>query len=319
MENGKKELNLTDVLILCGKGLKEVFLFCIRAIGWCLQIIYQKKWFLLCFLAIGIIIGFISGRTDNSYKAGFTMSVYVKSPYFCSRIVESIDKNCGKETLAEMLEVDSATAAQIKSIKPYFIVDINQDSILDFVDYEGKYKLDTLVKTWSKQYLYVEMEADNDSIFPLIQERVLHYICQDKVLQEELAIQKRIEEDWVNVLHKEMDQVMAIQEKIFSAELTPSLQMERAGVLTNMFGVNQVQMFWGGKVYLMEKICPHSILLDRYEKGPVQVEFPMETIEKDSNISSKMITYGILGFLLGFVLTVYLKFRKNILAYLNKK
>lgn len=335
----KKELNLADALLLLCKGIKKGIICCGQAFLWLLRFCYKSKWALLVCVAIGFAWGFWASTDDKQiYKAEFCLQIdedrtltkeELKKPIpfdsqYCQGIIHTLDvllKNRDKskkeeenEKLANLLNIGTEMAEAICSIKSYHIVNLNRDGFLDYVDYNNKYRSDTL-NPWDKYTLQVEIEAKDPSVFPFIKDGILSMLNNDKNVQDEMEFRINREKAYIQLAAEEMLKLDQLQTKVFS-ESNQSIMLGKENGNTTILGENKVQMFFGIKEYVFMSMSKRKHYLKEHSNGFARVDKPILYKGVVNTRQSEIIVHGLLCFGIGFLLCLYWKYRKNIQKFL---
>lgn len=320
MEDKKKELNLVDVLSLCWQSLKKAFMWGVNILGWCLRMTYQKKWIVLLFLAAGLAWGYWSVRQYNPHRSGFGLNSFCKQPYYAVEQVREAGKHCGRD-LAKFLNIDPAVAAQVISIEPYYVVDIDRNSTIDIIDYKERFRTDSLVYTWSITQFYVEVISRGDSAVPVVRQALLDKLNDSYVLYDPWKINMDNETRWIQVLNDELHRIDSLQSIAFQDNrLIPTIiKRNEPNNEQSYASESRIQSLTREKSMLMNYITAHEIRMQNLSYGPISATTPIVYEGPMRSLKAEMIKFGLLGIILGLVVILLTKHWKAIITYLNRK
>ena len=320
MEDKKKELNLVDVLSLCWQSIKKAFMWGIGILGWCLRMFYQKKWIMLVCLLAGLAWGFWSVRQYNPHRSGFGLNSFCKQPYYAVEQVREAGKHCGRD-LAKFLNIDPAVAAQVVSIEPYYVVDIDRNSTIDIIDYKERFRTDSLVYTWSITQFYVEVISRHDSVVPIVRQALLDKLNASFVLYDPWKINMDNEIRWIQVLNDELHRIDSLQSVAYQDNrLIPTIVKKNEPNNEQSYASeSRIQSLTREKSTLMNNINSHEFRLKNLYYGPISATSPIVYEGQMRSLKSEMVKFGLLGIILGLGIILLGKYWKAIVAYLNKK
>ena len=320
MEDKKKELNLVDVLSLCWQAIKKAFMWGIGILGWCLRMFYQKKWLMLVCLVAGLAWGYWSVRQYNPHRSGFGLNSFCKQPYYAVEQVREAGKHCGRD-LAKVLDIDSAVAAQVISIEPYYVVDIDRNSTIDIIDYKERFRTDSLVYTWSITQFYVEVISRRDSVVPIVRQALLDKLNASYVLYDPWKINIDNENRWIQVLNDELHRIDSLQALAYQDNrLIPTIVKRNEPNNEQTYASeSRIQSLTREKSMLMNYINAHEIRMKNLSYGPISATTPIVYQGEMRSLKVEMIKYGVLGIILGLGIILLGKYWKAIIAYLSKK
>jgi len=320
MEEKKKELNLVDVLSLGWQACKKVFMGGMNILGWSLRTCYQKKWIMLLFLLAGLAWGYWSVRQHNPFRSGFGLNSFCKQPYYAIEQVREVGRHCGRD-LDKFLNIDAQTASQIISITPYYVVDIDRNSTIDIIDYKERFRTGSLVYTWSITQFYVEVISRTESAVPVVRQALLDKMNSSFVLYDPWKINMDNEKRWISVLNDELHRIDSLQNVMFQENrLVPTIVKKNEPNNEQTYASeSRIQSLTREKSTLMSHITAHEIRMKNLSYGPISSTTPIVYEGQMRSLKMEMIKYGLLGILLGLGFILLIKYRKAIIAYLNKE
>ena len=318
MDTNNKELNLSDVLAGIGRGIKNLFLACWKAFMWTVRYSIRHLPIVLIGLIIGIGAAFYTYRTHNAERSGFILNSYAKLPYTAIEFTNEFANHINVD-MAEFLHVADTTAAQIKGIKAYQVVDRWHDNVIDFVDYKNKYSADTSLNTWSYNRFYVEVLTDDREIVPEVKDAIVNKLSENPVLRRLWDMEMINRQAWIDLYADEIAKIDSIQSKMYSAEPNPTLNATvKWGKDMHLVGENKVQIFSSDRSSALAAWAEHNRQMEALEQGVISSTLPIVYQGKIHSLPKLIVGFGILGIALAIGCSVFFQNRKKIKAYLTK-
>lgn len=329
MDAQKKDLGLIDLFVLAWKFIVKMFFVAVHCAGWCLRMLWQRKWVMLATIAVGLIISlsdYFFGNSRNITKAGFAVNTYSKKPYFCIEIIRNLDMN-------EFAEATGMTEEQkdaIISLNPYYVIDLNDDGTIELIDYTEKYKMevdDPLAKernynVWASKVFYLEVTATDKEVIPVFRKALQDYLNASPMMITAWETNKEYEYSCIEVLESELRKVDSLQTRAIQSEeaLNSSLVETRKGTTSTYGTGTYVQVLTWDKNSLKKLIYQHRQTLNDLAEGPVFYNTPIVYAENTRDSMARRIVEGVvIGLLLGYALVLLFTYRKPIAAFFNKK
>lgn len=184
--NDQQEMNIFVVMSKIGAGIVSAFKWLLSLLGALLRLAYQYKYlFLIC--TIGMIIYTIyECREENKlYKADLCLRLNDGDVMVYKDMVRNLSdypRYDDFEGLANALDLSMEVATKISSFHTHAVVDINRDSILDFVDYEDDVDLGDTVAFSVPNMLVITAKVRGIEYFPEVQEALIAYFSKNNYL-----------------------------------------------------------------------------------------------------------------------------------------
>ena len=172
--NEQQEMNIFVVMSKIGAGIVSIFKWLLSLLGALLRLAYQYKYlFLLC--TIGMIAYTIyECREENKlYKADLYLRLNDGDVMLYRDMVRNLNdypRYEDFEGLANVLDLSMEVATKISSFQTHAVVDINRDSILDFIDYKDNVDLGDTVAFSVPNMLVITAKVRGVEYFPEVQE-----------------------------------------------------------------------------------------------------------------------------------------------------
>ena len=314
MEKEKKELNLVDVFAAIGRGIKNLFVALWNAFVWCLRFMYRKKWITLMFVVLGCAAGAGMYYGNGKQKAGFYLRSTGESTYHCIETVNLLGRGCSKK-----LGLADSQDDGISSFKAYHVVDMWLDGNLDGVDYKKKYASDTLVKTWSPEYFYVEVKAKRLDNLAVLRDSLISYLSADPIMRAKWNLKKRNIEKTINAFYEDMARLDSVEERLYTLEYTNGSMQRSSQNQINVLSGNSVQVFTDYKLRMYDQILIFEEKLDALNNGIVYSELPIYYKGPGTSLTVYIVGFGILGWIAGLLLCLLFQYWGSFIEFLKKE
>lgn len=207
MEKANNEMDLFDFV-------EKLFQFTNKYLS---KVIYTVKRFILfnvrnfvyvlLFIGIGVGLGFYFKQDENrTIYADFTMQVNRINSFTVADIINVMSQKIDNESnyrLAEALKIEKKEVNNIRGIKSFFIIDLNNNGTRDYIDYNNSFVEDTLNSRMTN-IIAVRFETQNMANFSLLQSKLVECLRSDAYLnREEQERVKSIKED-INAIDVEI-------------------------------------------------------------------------------------------------------------------
>ncbi|MBP5423482.1 MAG: hypothetical protein IJ916_05380 [Paludibacteraceae bacterium] len=143
--NTQQEMNIFQVMERIGQSIKKFFCLILSSLGRVAQLAYKYKYLFLVFVAL-IVALCVYQRRDNAkmYRAQMHILINDGDLFTYDNMLKQLSeypKRHDVEGLAEEMNISAELASKIYSFQCYHVIDINHDSIMDYVDYKNDIKL----------------------------------------------------------------------------------------------------------------------------------------------------------------------------------
>ncbi len=328
MNEQKKDLSLIDLLVICWHFLVKVFLFLVNIAAWCLRMLWQRKWVILSCVAVGLLIGYLDysfGNKTSYVKSGFAINTHSKKPYFSIEEIRNLDL----DKFAEWAGFTETQRKSILSIKPYYVLDLNDDGTIELIDYREQYKMEVDDEdanernhnVWASKVFYVEVESMDKSLVPPLRQAIVDYLNESPVLQSAWEINLKYTQDCIDALNNEFSKIDSLQNMMLNTENFSSNLIERRVGATSTFGSGTyIQVLSRDKTFLKESIYKYQLALNDLQQGPIFCNTPINYNENlRSSLAMVLFLGAFQGLILGYMMVLIITHWKKIAAFFNKK
>jgi len=312
------EVNLIELTRRLFKRLETLF----RRLGKVLLISFvfvtRRFFWLLGFFVLGVLVAFVHHRISEKYYATeFTIQNNIDDISYLIAQVNDLHRYCEENNnvrLMERLNLEEDVVKKIRDIEAFWIVDLNNDEIPDFVDYLNDHNLYDTVNVRMTDNFCVVIESYDPEDFSQIRDGILHMIASNKLVISENEMR-------LNAIRENLD-VIAIQiRKLDSLENVKYFQnpynIPPEGSQIVFLQEQHTQLFYGSVFALYTQKQENEELLDIYSE-PVtlkhDITFP---ITEENSISFFLIRWVLIITISGLIVLILRHNRRSLREIYN--
>ena len=307
METENKELDLFDLLgkafAVCKNGINTVG----NGILWLVRF-KLKNWIVLSvFLMAGIAFAYYSYLPKNrKFNAEFRLQVNGTNSFAVYDIIkalgQTIDVDSGNKSFAKTIGLKRDIVLPLRTIEPFYIIDLNNNKTPDYVDYGNSFKEDTLNSRMSN-FLQIVITAKGKTNYNAIQKGIIDYLRKDPYL-------KREEVERINSLKQD---IITLDTEIAALD---SMRQEE-------FKNNKFAMSFDKTSLIIQKPTYHTDIID-LKKRRLNLQENLDVQREVVTVYSQVfvnpvrtdnyifITRIVAVYFLGFILVLLIAYRKKI-------
>jgi len=178
-KNNPQEIDLWEILKKVYIGLKDLGKWLYEALLFLVGFAIRKFVWLLCCAVIGGGLAFFLYKSSPYYNSVLQLrSNVLSNSFFVNLVNETMsESNRDYKVLAQKLNMPDSLAKKIQSIKAYYGVDVNKDTIVDFLDKNNTYirSTDTLKAAMIVPRLFfIDAVVSTDTVLPYIKRSILN-------------------------------------------------------------------------------------------------------------------------------------------------
>jgi len=158
-------------------------------------------------------------------KPGFSSEMVLKSNVVpAEELITYINKLhifCVEENysaLSSSLSLDEQSVEQIVDISSFWIIDINDDKVPDYVDYENRFNAYDTTNIRMADRLNIRVKTKSVSEFLSIKTGILHYINSDSLFQQRNRVRNQQNYEFLQRLNYDIVQLDSLQKVKISEE-----------------------------------------------------------------------------------------------------
>lgn len=313
-----KEMDIFTVLYKFGKGLCSFLKRIGQCLGKMLQLTYRYKVLFACFTIAAVAYGFYETTGDRRiYRGDMTISINDGDAFQYAELANSLDqyvKDLDHDGLAQALHIPNEIAEEVRFIKPYFQIDMNNDSTCDFVDFENTFAPSDTCNIRLRTGLVISVGMNSTDHYEEMETAIMDFFFDNQYFQDLNMARIAYLSDFKASLENDFRQIDSLQKIEY-------FQKHENGVnLTKELKINtDKQMFYYNKVDILNK--KREIAMELAADQDIAVvtskfQPTKKPVNRKSVAIGKNVTYAYLLFLM---LAFALKNKKEIMDYLKEK
>lgn len=321
--NHKDELNLWDLIVLFFKSIKKYCIYFITAIGKMLQLTFRRIIVVSIITLLGFAAGlYLSRPSARFYEAG--AMAWLNGP--TSQMVKQVNrqletafpKNYAESlSLSSLLGIPDSVALNIRKIESFHVVDFQNDSTPDMIDFKNNHSMEDTLNVISPNYLYFRLQTKKVEQLPIFEKAFLNYLNSNTNIQQLYANYKINQERTQQIHETELQRLDSLEQLTY---LHPQEHL-KAQLYQSQFliGEQRTQILFEdiqAVLQTQQRYIPYHalctapvVLLDHFAANPTAV-----------NNRLKMSILGIfIGYFIGLLIALCIEQRRKILDYLRRK
>lgn len=323
--NEQQEMNIFVVMSKIADGVVTFFKWILSILGSLLRLAYQYKYlFLIC--TIGMIAYTIyECREENKlYKADLCLRLNDGDVMTYRDMVQNLSnfpRYDDFEGLANALDLSMEVATKISSFHAHSVIDLNRDSILDFIDYDDNVDLGDTVAYPVPNMLVITAKVRGIEYFPEVQQALLSYFSKNNYLVSlNIARLAALEEkEWM--FHNALMNLDSLQKvEYFHKEATSGQYLQFSSVSEKKapFITTKKQMFFNDMKALF-KITDEISVDMAANLDIVTVISSFQPIKAECNtIWKNLLRSSIYAYSIFLLLALLWKYKESIKEYITK-
>ncbi len=182
----QQEMNIFQVMGRIGRSIGRFFCSIASMFGEIARLAYKYKYLFLIFLALTIALCVYQRRDEaKMYRAQMYMLINDGDVFTYNAMLEQLSQypmRNDTEGLAEAMDVSVEVASKIYGFQLFHVIDINQDSVMDFVDYKHDIDLGDTLNYIMPNQAVVRAKLNDLSCCEEVQKALLAYFSKNDYL-----------------------------------------------------------------------------------------------------------------------------------------
>ncbi|MDR1699404.1 MAG: hypothetical protein LBR75_06240, partial [Prevotellaceae bacterium] len=213
MENNKeKELDLLDLLSLITKAIGSFFKNVLKYFLLTIVFSFKKALYFIPFLLIGIGVAFfLTMPNKRIYRAEVILHINDGDAFMFNSITDALNSsylNVPEQqkdiaSLAKMMNTTPEIAASLKKIEAFYLIDLNKNGTVDYVDYKRNFVEDTSHVVVRNQ-MAIRFESSNPANFYAIRDGFMYYLDTNSFLSKQRDTRQSQDREYVKFLTAEI-------------------------------------------------------------------------------------------------------------------
>ena len=198
MERKEKELDLLDLLSITaqavGNFLKNILKYFLKTVVFS----FKKALYFIPFLLIGIGVAFFLTMPDKrKYRADMILQINDGDAFTIKNITNSLslsylrvpEKDRNLSELAKIMNITTGEAAAIVDIEAFYLVDLNKNGTIDYIDYSRSFVEDTS-NVIIRNQIAIRFESRKPQYFGKIKDGFMYFVNNNSFLAEQRDIRQ---------------------------------------------------------------------------------------------------------------------------------
>ena len=314
-----EEIDLLELFQRMGNSIRKGINWVITQLYNLLILIIRKSIWIIGFTCIGIAIGLLFfNHTSRFYTSNMVAKCNSTDNNIVISAINQLNDLCQNDNnsiLARYLEMAPEQASQIKSIKAYYGIDVNRDSIVDYIDYTNTYNPKDTSQKIIKNMVFTNVEVYNEEVFTELRDGLKKFIWKNPYIAKNNEVRKEQVALMICAVDREIKKLDSLQQTYYHSQLT-----QKAGngqvVLLNE---KETKVYYNDIIKLVttKQKLEKSLSVD---PDPITVTQDFTPLSKAENPWTKYVkAWGITFAILGFITALLWQYRKKIYNLIKEK
>ena len=311
-QNVGKQNDEIDIFEFCSRmwdTFKEFFTAVKELVLTFIIFTLRKTLWIASFALLGVIVGYTYSSLRKPYYTSMLEgnSGGVDNTVVIDHINRLFHMKNKPEILANTIGLSVEQAKQVNYIKAFYGIDVNRDTIPDFIDeFETFNPRDTTQKRVPSVF-YIKVALYDEDILSVLRERLFQYINNNAYIQTLYDIDKKQKEELIDDIAKEIAKI----DELHLVEINRRTANVEIGQRLYLTGAEpEIRLFYNDILNLRTKMQDLQKSLDLTDKPVVIVQdfIPAQFVEKTS--LHYIVKMGLLMSLFGFFFATVWHYRK---------
>lgn len=313
-----QELDLLDVLRIIGNAIASFFVNLLHACGWFVRLVFQHKYVYIACVVLFVLLGAYLNRT-KVYRAETDLKITSYPAYYMMDILEPLHSQSASldsMALSRELNLSLEDVKKITDISCFYYIDLHNDGIPDYVDYEGKYDVNDTTMSILSWRIRIRVDAKDTSISQKMADALLYMLTNNEQIKRENELRASQMDERISFVEREIQLLDSLRRReYFQKKRELSVAMDKAVLLneremklfhSDLLDLDKVKndLVWERTFYAQGLLFENDFYFD-----PRPINGKLRTLPK----------FALLGFFFGVLLSCGWKFRERISNYLNRQ
>lgn len=319
----RKELNLFDLIRMFFNWLGRIFKNLFKGLGNCLQLTYQYFWLVIPITILGLVAAFFYSQPSNRiYKIEGMAMLNGPTSYLTKEIAKPLEwampKNVYEnQSFGTLCNLPDSITHNIRRFQTLYVIDCLNDSTPDFVDYKQNHDLSDTTNVRMPNYIYFTYRTKRADQIPAVEKGLLHYFNTHPLMQQwNVTYRKNLKEN-IETYKNQLAYLDSLSKRSYlEAPVSAQLNLKYN---TLLIGEQEKQMFHEDIAILQHR---KYTLEQDLVRDTMPMIFTTHLSAKPQAINSRLksCALGLIGgYILAICIALLVKYRKNILHYLETK
>lgn len=319
----RKELNLFDLIRMFFNWLGRIFKNLFKGLGNCLQLTYQYFWLVIPITILGLVAAFFYSQPSNRiYKVEGMAMLNGPTSYLTKEIAKPLEwampKNVYEnQSFGTLCNLPDSITHNIRRFQTLYVIDCLNDSTPDFVDYKQNHDLSDTTNVRMPNYIYFTYRTKRADQIPAVEEGLLHYFNTHPFMKQwNVTYRKNLKEN-IETHKRQLVYLDSLSKRSYLE--APTAAQLNLKYNTLLIGEQEKQMFHEDIAILQHR---KYTLEQDLVRDTMPMIFTTHLSAKPQAINSRLksCALGLIGgYILAICIALLVKYRKNILHYLETK
>ena len=186
MEYNEQEMNIFQVMNRIGRAIAGFFRWLLSLVGSLVKLMYKYKWFLLVLVVLSIgTICYLRRDDDKIYRAQMHLKINDGELFVYKNLVNQLNEYARAsdvEVLADVMGTTVEVTSKICGFEVFHVIDINNDSIMDLVDYDFDVPMGDTTNVIVPDQMALRVKLKSLDLCEEIQKSLLNYFSNNDYL-----------------------------------------------------------------------------------------------------------------------------------------
>jgi hypothetical protein len=186
MEYNEQEMNIFQVMNRIGRAIAGFFRWLLSLVGSLVKLMYKYKWFLLVLVVLSIgTICYLRRDDDKIYRAQMHLKINDGELFVYKNLIKQLNEyalSSDVEGLADVMGTTVEVTSKICGFEVFHVIDINNDSIMDLVDYDFDVPMGDTTNVIVPDQMALRVKLKSLDLCEEIQKSLLNYFSNNDYL-----------------------------------------------------------------------------------------------------------------------------------------
>lgn len=313
-----KEMDIFTMFNRMVSGLYSLLKKVGGIVGKALQLTYKYKALCALFIIVSSSLAIYQTTGDRKvYKGDMTISINDGNSFQYAEMVNSLNKyakDLDHEGLAAALDLPSEIANEVRFLKPYFLIDMNKDSLCDIVDFKREFRASDTSNVRMHDGLVISVGMSSTEHYEEMEAALIEYFIGNQYLQDLNTARVNNLSELEQSLENDFNLIDSLQKIEYFQKNTNGIN-----IMKNLQVNTDKQMFYFNKVDILEKKMEISTKLT-VKQDIVTVTSRFQPTKKSVNRPvTTLCCYCGISYALFLLLALLLKNKSVIMDFLKGK
>jgi hypothetical protein len=316
----QEEIDLLGLFRVLGRSIRNFFLGILRTILLFIVFLYKKAFYVAAFFILGVLVGWGVSKMARPYYA--SDMVVRTNAIKASDIISYVDRlhnlvhKKNYHELGNLLSTADSVAFMVKNIQAFWFIDVNNDGIPEYIDYDEKYNPRDTTVTRLDDRVDIRVEVFDPHAFEYIREGVYTYFKKNPYINQLNNIRKIQACEIIKNIDIQINKLDSLEDYEYFKKQKDLIPRNRAGQIV-VLNEQKVQLYHPYILSLQKQKLELEKEISVYP-DPITVIEDFTPLSKEENPRMGYIEkYALIMGLFGILLLLILESRRKIRRFLS--